>query len=256
MFRFRTRILEKNLILRMRAATVRIRLQRIACPMPRTPPRIQLHAPDSSLGKFHVTDDTSAELQDLIDRLRSGDDSARRELLQRAHDRLLRIAATIFKEDFPGLRGRHDLESVVSDVWLRLAGALVTVHPETVDGFFGLVFQKVRHVLLDMAARQRRDDRRGQALATDPNDPDGRVALDPSDTTDEPTRLAALTEFHRQVEKLPDDERAVFELHYYGEFSQAEIAQIRQTHAKQVSRLWLAATRRLAKWLDTFDAAF
>ena len=47
-------------------------------------------------------------LQNLIDRLRRGDDSARRELLQRAHDRLLRIAATLFNEDFPGLRGRHD----------------------------------------------------------------------------------------------------------------------------------------------------
>ncbi len=203
-----------------------------------------------------MTDDTSAELQQLIDRLRDGDDTARRALLQRAHDRLLRIAATIFKEDFPGLRGRHELESVVNDVWIRLSGALVTVHPETVDGFFGLVFQKVRHVLLDMAARQRRDDRRGHAMAMDASDPENRVTADPGDTTNEPARLAALTEFHRQVEKLPDDERAVFELHYYGEFSQAEIAQIRQTHAKQVSRLWLAATRRLARWLETFDAAF
>ena len=53
------------------------------------------------MGKIHVSDDTSAELQDLIDRLRA-ETTGRRELLERAYDRLLKIAATIFKEDFPG----------------------------------------------------------------------------------------------------------------------------------------------------------
>lgn len=203
-----------------------------------------------------MTDDSSADLQDLIERLRSGDDTAHRELLERAHNRLLRIAATIFKEDFPGLRGRHDLESVVSEVWIRLAGALETVHPETVDGFFGLVFQKVRHVLLDMAKRQRRDDARGQVGLIEGSDPEVHRDVDPADTTHEPTRLAALTEFHRQVEKLPDAERSIFELHYYGDFSQAEIAQIQGLQPKQVSRLWLAATGRLARWFGGFETSF
>jgi ECF sigma factor len=78
----------------------------------------------SKAGIFDVAENTSADLQDLIDRLRGGDREARRELLQRAYNRLLRIAATVFHEDFPTLRGRHDLESVVSEVWMRLAGAL------------------------------------------------------------------------------------------------------------------------------------
>ncbi len=169
---------------------------------------------------------------------------------------MLRIAGTIYKEDFASLRGRHDLESVVSDVWIKLVGALATVHPETVDGFFGLVFQKVRHALLDMAKRQRRNDLHARRAAIHASDPESRLAPDPADTTNEPARLEALTEFHHQVEQLPDDERAVFELHYYGEFTQAEIAQIRQIHTKQVSRLWLAATRRLARWLESFDGAF
>jgi RNA polymerase sigma factor (sigma-70 family) len=208
------------------------------------------------MGKIHVNDDSSADLQNLIERLHRGDDTARRELLQRAYDRLLRIAATIFKEDFPGLRGRHDLESVVSEVWIRMLGALQTVHPETVEGFFGLVFKKVRQVLLDMAAHQRRDDALEHAPSIDGSDQESHRAVDPADTTHEPTRLAALTEFHRQVEKLPDDERTVFELQYYGDFSQAEIAQIRGIHPKQVSRLWLAATGRLAKWLGGFDDPF
>ena len=82
------------------------------------------------------------------------------------------------------------------------------------------------------------------------------AAFDQADTTHDPGRLAVLTEFHEQIEKLPDDQRRVFEMHYYGGFSQAETAQMLGLHKKQVSRLWLAATGRLARWLDGSDAPF
>jgi RNA polymerase sigma factor (sigma-70 family) len=61
-----------------------------------------------------------------------------------------------------------------------------------------------------------------------------------------------LTEFHQQVETLPVDLRTVFELRYYGGYTQAEIAQILSLHPKQVSRRWLAATGRLSRWLKGF----
>jgi RNA polymerase sigma factor (sigma-70 family) len=196
-----------------------------------------------------VTGNTSAELQVLIDRLRRGDDSARRELLQRAHDRLLKIASTLFHEDFPGLHGRHDLESVVSEVWIRLLGALEATQPQTVEGFFGLVFTKSRHVLLDMASRQRRHAAHPPGGTHEPGQSRNPAALDCPDTTDEPGKLALLTEFHERVKMLPDEERTVFELRYYGGFSQAEIAVMLERQPKQISRQWLAATGRLAQWV-------
>jgi RNA polymerase sigma-70 factor (ECF subfamily) len=201
-----------------------------------------------------VTDDTTHDLELLIDRLRRGDDGARRELLQRAHDRLLRIAATVFRQDFPALHGRHDLESVVSEVWMRLAGALEKTRPESVEGFFGLVFLKVRQVLLDMAKRQSRADARQGRGAGAVDESDAPANLDRSDTTYDPGQLAVLTEFHEQIERLPEDQRRIFEMHYYGGFSQAEIARILGLHRKQVSRLWLSATGRLAQWLEGLGA--
>jgi RNA polymerase sigma factor (sigma-70 family) len=203
-----------------------------------------------------VAEDTSAELQDLIDRMRWGDATARRELLERAHDRLLKIAARIFQEDFTGLHGRHDLESVVSEVWMRLVVALESTEPQTVDGFFGLVFVKVRQVLLDMAKGQRRVDALRRDGPLDADESEALAAFDRADTTNDPSRLALLTEFHEQIEKLPEEQRMVFDLHYYGGFSQAEIAQMLELHRKQVSRLWLAATGRLARWLNESDAPF
>ena len=70
--------------------------------------------------------------------------------------------------------------------------------------------------------------------------------MNQADTTHDPQRLALLTEFHDQVEKLPEKQRTVFELHYYGGFSQADIAQMLELQRKTVSRLWLAAVGELA----------
>jgi RNA polymerase sigma-70 factor (ECF subfamily) len=207
---------------------------------------------DRFMGILEVTSNSSADLQDLIDRLHRGEPTARSELLQRAHNHLLRIAKSIFEKDFPDLRGRHDLESVVSEVWIRLVTALEVTQPQTVDGFLGLVFHKVRQVLLDIAKRQRREDAHRYRPPVETGDSNALPAFDRADTSNEPGRLAVLTEFHQQVEKLPDDQRTVFELRYYAGFSQVEIAQIRGMPPKQVSRLWLAATRRLAQWLKDF----
>jgi DNA-directed RNA polymerase specialized sigma24 family protein len=158
-----------------------------------------------------MADDTTRDLQGLIDRLARGDDTARAELLARAYHRLRRIAAAMFHRDFPGLRDRHDLESVVDESWARLMRALETVKPPTVEDFLRLVAHKVRQVLLDMAGRERLRDERLRAVREEYERPGG---ADPADDSLEPGRLALLTEFHRQVENLPGDQRKVFDLHY------------------------------------------
>jgi DNA-directed RNA polymerase specialized sigma24 family protein len=54
------------------------------------------------------------------------------------------------------------------------------------------------------------------------------------------------TELHQQVELLPSDERAVFEMHYYLGMPQADIARVLDLHPRKVSHLWIAATDKLA----------
>src|SRR5215207_5935776 len=103
-----------------------------------------------------MSDDASIQLQALIDRAGAGDRDARRQLLERACDRLRRLAARILHESFPALRDRHELDSVVHETWLRLATALEAANPPTVADFFRLAAHKVRQVLLDMADKNRR----------------------------------------------------------------------------------------------------
>src|SRR6516165_4193838 len=100
--------------------------------------------------------DDSAELQGLLDRLRQGDREARRLLLERACERLRRLAERMLYGSFPELARRHELDSVVHETWLRLLQALDTTEPPTVADFFRLAAHKFRQVLLDMAQGERR----------------------------------------------------------------------------------------------------
>jgi RNA polymerase sigma factor (sigma-70 family) len=197
-----------------------------------------------------MSDDTTGQLRLLVERLRQGDPTAREELLERAYQRLRRLARALLHRSFPDLRGRHDADSIAHDAWVRLRQALETTEPPSLADFFGLAAHKVRQVLLDVVERQRlRDDRE---RLDDDRDPDPGAP----DTTHEPAALAVWTEFHRRVERLPDLERRVFELHHYLGLSQAEVARLLDLHPRKVSYLWVAATDRLADGLQPWGENF
>jgi RNA polymerase sigma factor (sigma-70 family) len=191
-------------------------------------------------------DADSTELQGLLDRLREGDREARRLLLERACERLRRLAGRMLHGSFPELARRHEVDSVVHETWVRLLQALENTEPPTVADFFRLAAHKFRQVLLDMAEGERR---RGRREALGLSGADG-AAPSAGGATYDPARLALWTEFHEKVAALGDQERAVFEMHYYLELPQAEIARVLELHPRKVSYLWIAATEKLGEGLD------
>jgi RNA polymerase sigma factor (sigma-70 family) len=199
--------------------------------------------------------ETTRDVRFLIERLRVGDESARRVLLERVYDRLCRIAAATLNAEFPRLRGQHELHSVVDQAWMRLLEALETIQPASAVEFYSLMFHKVRHVLLDLARRKTREDARVRPALGGGDDSNSPSRFERGDSTDDPALLAFWTEFHQEVANLPDSERAVFDFHYYADFPQAEIAHLLNMHPKQVSRLWLSATGRLGRWLKGIDGS-
>lgn len=191
-----------------------------------------------------MSDDATVQLQALLDRLRAGDREARREFLEQACGRLRRLAGKILSGSFPALQARHDVDSVVHETWLRLVQALDKSDPPTVADFFRLAAHKIRQVLLDMTERQRRIGEREAARSV--FDGESPSAGDPADQTYDSARLAIWTEFHKQVDALPQAERAVFEMHYYLGLPQTEIAKLLELHPRKVSYLWIGATEQLA----------
>src|SRR4029078_6827768 len=71
-----------------------------------------------------MNQDTTDELQTLLDRLREWGKTARRKFLELACARLRRLAAKILYGSFGGLQARHEVDSVVHETWLRLMQAL------------------------------------------------------------------------------------------------------------------------------------
>lgn len=195
-----------------------------------------------------MNQDTTQELQPLLDRLRQGDKVARREFLELICGRLRRLAAHILHGSFSGLQFRHDVDSVVHETWLRLMQALDKADPPTVADFFRLAAHKIRQVLLDMADRQRRIDQRETFLsrADSLSGDHGGDHNSPGNQTYDGARLAQWTEFHNKVGRLEEPERTVFEMHYYLGLPQAEIAKTLDLHPRKVSYLWIAATEKLA----------
>jgi len=195
-----------------------------------------------------MNEDSSVELQGLLDRLRKGDREARRLLLERACERLRRLAGRMLHGSFPELARRHELDSVVHETWVRLLQALDQTEPLTVADFFRLAAHKFRQVLLDMAQSERRRAQR-EVLGLSGADSEG-PAPSAASTSYDPARLALWTEFHEKVATLSEQERAVFEMHYYLELPQTEIAQVLKLHPRKVSYLWIAATEKLGEGLD------
>jgi RNA polymerase sigma-70 factor (ECF subfamily) len=71
------------------------------------------------------------------------------------------------------------------------------------------------------------------------------VAGAAADESQEPSRLAAWTEFHAQTEALPEEEREVFDLLWYQGLPQAEAAGLLGVSERTVKRRWQAARLRL-----------
>jgi len=206
--------------------------------------------------EFFMNGETTRDVRYLIERLRQGDESARRALLERVYHRLCRIAAATLHGEFPRLRDKHELHSVVDQAWIRLLEALESTQPASPEEFYSLMFHKVRHVLLDLARRKTREDARVRQPLGGVDDSNSPSRFEPGDSTDDPAQLAFWTEFHQEVANLPDSERTVFDFHYYAEFPQAEIAHLLNLHPKQVSRLWLSATGKLGRWLKGLDRSW
>jgi RNA polymerase sigma factor (sigma-70 family) len=197
-----------------------------------------------------MQDDGTLQLQRLIDRMREGDPQARRLLLERACGRLRRLAGRMLHGSFPELARRHEVDSVVHETWVRLLQALERTEPATVVDFFRLAAHKIRQVLLDMIQVERRRGQREVFLSGTGSTNGTPPGSDASNRTNDPSRLALWTEFHERVAALDDQERTVFEMHYYLDLPQAEIARVLDLHPRKVSYLWVAATERLTEGLD------
>jgi RNA polymerase sigma-70 factor (ECF subfamily) len=186
-------------------------------------------------------DNLTIQIQGWIDRLQSGDDSARTELLNCACARMLRLTRKMLR-DFPRVKRWEQTDDVLQNASMRLYRTLAEIQPRNATEFFRLAALNIRRELLDLAKHYYGPQGRGALHASIGGD---HQALERADTVAEPNRLAAWSEFHRQAELLPDEEREIFDLLWYQGLSQAEVADLLKVSARTVKRRWQSARLQL-----------
>jgi RNA polymerase sigma factor (sigma-70 family) len=198
------------------------------------------------------TDSDGFTVQVLIDRLRTGDDSARDALMARAFDRLRRLARRMLK-GYPAVGRWEQTDDVLQNALVRLDRSLKSVTPPTARDFFRLAAAQIRRELIDLTRRYSGPEglRTHHSTRVRPYGSEGGMPGlgEPSDTTHDPIRLASWTEFHGWIETLNDEDRELFDLLWYQGLTQAEAAGVLGVAERTVHRRWVAARLNLHRVL-------
>jgi RNA polymerase sigma factor (sigma-70 family) len=211
---------------------------------------------------------TTVQMQQCLQRIAAHDEAARSELMGYASRRLGLLADRMFAR-FPMLHFREEADDLCQEAIIRLWQSLEEVGPTTVAGFMGLAALQMRRALRDLARRHF-----GRKTGTPRCDPDsagieGTVTNGPAskgpvidppggalpsnpidDPAQSPDELACWSEFHAAADRLSEPDRTAFDLLYYHELPQAEVATLMNVSVRQVRRYWQSARLELYRMME------
>ena len=191
---------------------------------------------------------SDTQLQNLINSGLNGDSTANDALLAHASERLLRLTRKMFHA-YPSLRRWEQTDDVFQNSMLRLHDALAAKQVTSVRHFFNLAGVQIRRELIDLGRHHYGPQGAAKKHHTDhqPSDnQDGALY----DQADEPEDLTSWSEFHAEVENLPEDEREVVNLHYYEGLTLEESAELLGLSTSTVKRRWHAARLRICEAMN------
>jgi RNA polymerase sigma-70 factor (ECF subfamily) len=190
----------------------------------------------------------SIQIQGWIDRLRSGDETARDELIRSSCDRLDDLILKMLgrREQVE----RWDVaDEVVQRVALQIYRTLEHVTPESGREFLRLASTSIRRQVVDLpehffgARGQNTEDTRRPDV--NGSNTGNTIAGQLIEEALDPPRLAAWAELHRRIDDLGDEDREVFELIWYQGLTQGEAADLMGVSRRTMIRRWQTARLRL-----------
>jgi RNA polymerase sigma-70 factor (ECF subfamily) len=188
------------------------------------------------------TSDTT-QVKSWLDLMRAGDQSARGRLIEHTCERL-RLLTRKMLHGFPRVHRWEETDDVFTAAMTKLHQCLETFQPESPKHFYNLAATHIRRVLIGMARRY--CGPMGLGANYDTNAERGETPrYEATDTTDEPSTLMEWTDFHEQVEGLPDEEREVFNLLWYEGLEQSKAAEMLGISERTLRRRWQDARARL-----------
>jgi RNA polymerase sigma factor (sigma-70 family) len=179
------------------------------------------------------------QLHLLLQRVRTGDEAARDELVRATLDRLEALTRRMLR-GFPNVRVAVETGDVLANSLLRMLRGLQAITPTSTRDFFNWAAVQIRRELLDTARRVARQAGVVVPLVHEhePADPDADLA-----------DLERWTQFHETVARIPVEQgREAFEMAFYQGLRAEEIAAALEVNRSLVYRqlrratLWLART--------------
>ena len=179
----------------------------------------------------------------------TGDAEARQRLLELTRDRLMRHARLLLHGRYARLEPFAQTDDVVQQLYVKILQNQdrfwVNADGEpirTLAEFFGRSSAWMRDVLCDQLRKAYgRDDNRPAVVPLAGGPSDAGPRYEPASHTLDAEQVRRWTEFHEAAARLPDELRAVFDLVWYQELSQAEAAALLGIAVRTVKLRWMKA---------------
>jgi RNA polymerase sigma-70 factor (ECF subfamily) len=196
---------------------------------------------------------SSTELPNLVRRLRAGDAVALRALASRASDRLRTLGYQLYPNS-SDLQCQEESAKAIENAALRLRRTLEAVSPGSLAIFFVLAGREMRRELLALARNV--SGLRGVHAADANGRPSTSVGAPWArplgmETTPEPQRRMRFIELHALIERLPAEDREVFDLLWYYQLDQENAAAALGITLATLKRRWMSARLQLLDLLST-----
>ena len=196
------------------------------------------------------------DVQNLLERLKQGDDSARDQLIASAGDRLLRLTRSM-KRGYGRVNRWEQTEDVFQRSVMRLHKALGEVAINDARHFYRLAATQIRRELIDLTRHYGGPEGMGANHATqmagspDHSNAPMHGAYDAEDQeAGAPAEISQWSELHEAIEQLPAEQKEVVELLFYNGLSQDEAAELIGVSTRTVKRYWRNAKLSLFEQFD------
>ena len=150
--------------------------------------------------------------------------------------------------DFPTVRRWEDTDDILQISALRVHKALTDCRWESPLHFFRLAGLQIRRTLIELA---RKYGRSSSFAAKHETGFGGADCLEEVEACQERSSCVSLlewAEFHEHVETLPDEAKEIFDLIWYAELEQEQIAGLLAISKRTVQRRWREARLLLSRY--------
>ena len=190
-----------------------------------------------------ASDTESQAMANNLERLRTGDLSARDSIIEMVSGRLHTLAHRMLGR-YPGVRRWEDTDDVFQNAAMRLHRALGAVPIDSPRSIMALAATQLHRELVDLARRHSGPTSYAANHGTNvipgipsPDGPNFHIDHTPGAETD----LGRWALFHEAIDRLSEDEREIFHLVWYLGADQRTIATLLDCSERTVKYRWRAA---------------